>query len=79
MRTLVLLRHGQSQWNKENRFTGWVDVPLSAEGVLCFQEFGWDLLDVLDSVGFSRREVITCWAPDLGYYGSFQPFIVAWR
>jgi 2,3-bisphosphoglycerate-dependent phosphoglycerate mutase len=33
MKTLVLLRHGQSQWNKENRFTGWVDVPLSAEGV----------------------------------------------
>src|SRR5688572_26787927 len=33
MRTLVLLRHGQSQWNKENRFTGWVDVPLSEEGV----------------------------------------------
>jgi 2,3-bisphosphoglycerate-dependent phosphoglycerate mutase len=32
MHTLVLLRHGQSQWNKENRFTGWVDVPLSAEG-----------------------------------------------
>jgi 2,3-bisphosphoglycerate-dependent phosphoglycerate mutase len=32
MKTLVLLRHGQSQWNKENRFTGWVDVPLSAEG-----------------------------------------------
>ena len=33
MKTLVLLRHGQSQWNKENRFTGWVDVPLSDEGV----------------------------------------------
>ena len=32
MKTLVLLRHGQSQWNKENRFTGWVDVPLSPEG-----------------------------------------------
>ncbi len=32
MKTLVLLRHGQSQWNKENRFTGWVDVPLSEEG-----------------------------------------------
>lgn len=26
---LVLLRHGESQWNLENRFTGWVDVPLS--------------------------------------------------
>jgi 2,3-bisphosphoglycerate-dependent phosphoglycerate mutase len=29
---LVLLRHGQSQWNLENRFTGWVDVDLTAEG-----------------------------------------------
>ncbi len=33
MKTLILLRHGQSQWNKENRFTGWTDVPLSDEGV----------------------------------------------
>lgn len=33
MHKLVLLRHGQSLWNKENRFTGWVDVPLSAQGV----------------------------------------------
>jgi 2,3-bisphosphoglycerate-dependent phosphoglycerate mutase len=32
MTTLVLVRHGQSQWNLENRFTGWVDVPLSAKG-----------------------------------------------
>ena len=33
MYTLVLLRHGESTWNKENRFTGWTDVPLSPEGV----------------------------------------------
>jgi 2,3-bisphosphoglycerate-dependent phosphoglycerate mutase len=33
MKTLVLLRHGQSQWNQENRFTGWVDVPLSPLGI----------------------------------------------
>ena len=33
MHKLVLLRHGQSQWNLENRFTGWVDVPLSELGV----------------------------------------------
>lgn len=33
MKKLVLIRHGQSQWNKENRFTGWVDVPLSDLGV----------------------------------------------
>ena len=33
MKTLVLLRHGESTWNKENRFTGWMDVPLSEKGV----------------------------------------------
>lgn len=33
MARLVLLRHGESQWNLENRFTGWVDVPLSPRGV----------------------------------------------
>jgi 2,3-bisphosphoglycerate-dependent phosphoglycerate mutase len=30
---LVLLRHGESDWNRENRFTGWTDVDLSAKGV----------------------------------------------
>ena len=33
MYTLVLLRHGESQWNKENRFTGWTDVDLSEKGL----------------------------------------------
>lgn len=33
MNRLVLLRHGESEWNKENRFTGWVDVGLSEQGV----------------------------------------------
>lgn len=32
MPTLVLVRHGQSQWNLENKFTGWVDVPLTDLG-----------------------------------------------
>ncbi len=32
MPTLALIRHGQSQWNLENRFTGWVDVDLTPEG-----------------------------------------------
>ncbi len=32
MGRMVLLRHGESQWNLENRFTGWVDVPLSPKG-----------------------------------------------
>jgi 2,3-bisphosphoglycerate-dependent phosphoglycerate mutase len=33
MKTLVLLRHGESAWNKENRFTGWTDVDLTAKGI----------------------------------------------
>ena len=32
MSTLILTRHGQSLWNAENKFTGWVDVPLSKGG-----------------------------------------------
>jgi 2,3-bisphosphoglycerate-dependent phosphoglycerate mutase len=32
MAKLILLRHGESQWNLENRFTGWVDIPLSPRG-----------------------------------------------
>lgn len=33
MKKLVLIRHGESEWNKENRFTGWTDVDLSAKGI----------------------------------------------
>jgi 2,3-bisphosphoglycerate-dependent phosphoglycerate mutase len=33
MHTLVLIRHGESEWNKENRFTGWTDVDLSQKGI----------------------------------------------
>ena len=40
MPTLVLLRHGQSAWNLENRFTGWVDVDLSDRGVAEAQRGG---------------------------------------
>ena len=32
MATLVLIRHGESQWNLENRFTGWIDIPLTDKG-----------------------------------------------
>jgi len=30
---LILMRHGESEWNKRNRFTGWVDIPLSKKGI----------------------------------------------
>jgi len=48
MYTLVLLRHGQSTWNLENRFTGWTDVGLTEQGRSealdsgsCFREGGY--------------------------------------
>jgi 2,3-bisphosphoglycerate-dependent phosphoglycerate mutase len=34
MKKVILLRHGESTWNKENRFTGWTDVDLSPQGIL---------------------------------------------
>ena len=40
MKRLVLLRHGESTWNKENRFTGWTDVPLSERGMTEAREAG---------------------------------------
>lgn len=46
MALLVLLRHGESQWNLENRFTGWVDVPLTEKGIAEARAAGGHLRDV---------------------------------
>ena len=48
MNKLVLLRHGQSQWNLENRFTGWKDVPLTEKGINEANKNYW--LDLEESV-----------------------------
>jgi len=45
MHTLVLVRHGESTWNLENRFTGWADVPLTDTGVAQAREAGRLLKD----------------------------------
>ena len=54
---LILLRHGQSQWNLENKFTGWVDVPLSERGAADCEKAGKVLLDrkVHFDIGFTSR------------------------
>ncbi|MDR3279531.1 MAG: 2,3-diphosphoglycerate-dependent phosphoglycerate mutase [Synergistaceae bacterium] len=44
MYKIVLLRHGESEWNKENRFTGWTDVPLSEKGINEAKSAGVELL-----------------------------------
>jgi len=49
MKKIVLLRHGESQWNKENRFTGWTDVDLSEKGVAEAEKAG----DALRDAGFA--------------------------
>jgi 2,3-bisphosphoglycerate-dependent phosphoglycerate mutase len=63
---LVLVRHGESTWNKENRFTGWTDVDLSEKGVQEAQEAGRTLRNesyVFD-VAFTsvlKRAIRTLW------------------
>jgi 2,3-bisphosphoglycerate-dependent phosphoglycerate mutase len=53
MARLVLLRHGESQWNLENRFTGWVDVPLSPKGIEEAKSAGEKLREVKFHRAFS--------------------------
>src|SRR5581483_5290949 len=66
MHKVVLVRHGESDWNKENRFTGWTDVDLSAKGRQEAQEAG----AVLKSGGYTfdiaytsvlKRAIRTLW------------------
>ena len=66
MYRFVLLRHGESVWNKENRFTGWTDVGLSAKGELeaaqaakALKEAGFTFDLAFSS--FLRRAVKTLW------------------
>jgi 2,3-bisphosphoglycerate-dependent phosphoglycerate mutase len=55
LKTLVLLRHGESTWNKENRFTGWTDVDLSEKGVREAKQAG----EVLKKEGYTFDVVFT--------------------
>ncbi|MEJ2363054.1 MAG: histidine phosphatase family protein [Gammaproteobacteria bacterium] len=53
MSQLVLIRHGQSIWNLQNRFTGWVDISLSERGVLEAQQAARLLMDEQFDVAFT--------------------------
>ena len=55
MNRLVLVRHGESVWNKENRFTGWTDVGLSEQGMLEAKEAG----KVMKEQGFNFKLAYT--------------------
>ncbi|MDH4288962.1 MAG: 2,3-bisphosphoglycerate-dependent phosphoglycerate mutase, partial [Aquincola sp.] len=66
MHKLVLIRHGESTWNLENRFTGWTDVPLTDTGVAqarqagrLLREGGWEFDVAVTSV--LKRAIWTLW------------------
>jgi len=64
--TLVLVRHGESTWNLENKFTGWVDVPLSPKGEEEVKAAGQLIKEsgIVPNVAFSslqRRAISTLW------------------
>jgi len=84
MHTLVLIRHGQSVWNLENRFTGWTDVDLSDQGVreaeagaLLLREGGF----VFDRchTSYLRRAIRTLWIVLEGMDLMWLPVETTWR
>jgi 2,3-bisphosphoglycerate-dependent phosphoglycerate mutase len=84
MYKLVLLRHGESTWNNENRFTGWTDVDLSEKGFKEAQEAG----RVLKAEGYTfdlaytsvlKRAIRTLWLTLDGMDLMWIPVIRDWR
>jgi len=84
MYTLVLLRHGESTWNLENRFTGWTDVDLSPKGLeeanaagRLLKEGGYDF-DV-GHTSLLRRAIRTLWITLDGLDRMWIPVRHSWR
>jgi 2,3-bisphosphoglycerate-dependent phosphoglycerate mutase len=82
--TLILLRHGQSQWNLEDKFTGWVDVDLTPQGEAEARK-GGELIKaaglVIDTCFTSvlTRAIRTSWLALWGAGQTFVPEIKDWR
>jgi 2,3-bisphosphoglycerate-dependent phosphoglycerate mutase len=81
---LILLRHGQSTWNQENRFTGWTDVDLSPRGVEEAHHAAWLLSSAgLDfDVAFAsvlKRAVRTLWIVQAALDQMWVPVHLSWR
>ena len=84
MPTLILLRHGQSQWNLEDRFTGWVDVDLTADGEAQARK-GGELI-AAEGLAIDRcftsvltRAIRTSWLALAAARQTFVPEIKDWR
>lgn len=84
MHTLVMIRHGQSLWNKENRFTGWTDVDLTEQGRDEAREAG----ELLKREGYTfdvahtsvlTRAVHTLWGVQDAMDLAWLPVVTDWR
>ena len=84
MPTLILLRHGQSQWNLEDKFTGWVDVDLTPQGEAEAKKGG----ELIKAAGLTidtcftsvlTRAIRTSWLALWGAGQTFVPEIKDWR
>lgn len=84
MYKLVLIRHGESTWNKENRFTGWVDIDLTEQGNHEAQQAGL----LLKEAGFSfdlaytsvlKRAIRTLWHVQDQMDEMYLPVVHSWR
>jgi 2,3-bisphosphoglycerate-dependent phosphoglycerate mutase len=84
MTKLVLLRHGESQWNLENRFTGWTDVDLTPKGVAEAHEAARLLLEAGFSfdvafVSLLKRAIRTLWIVQDDMDRMWLPVHGSWR
>ncbi len=84
MKQLVLIRHGESQWNLENRFTGWVDVDLTPTGVQQAIQAG----ERLKAAGYDfdiaytsvlKRAIRTLWHAQEAMDRLWLPVVHSWR
>ncbi|MEX3981365.1 2,3-diphosphoglycerate-dependent phosphoglycerate mutase [Paraburkholderia sp. EG287A] len=84
MYKLVLIRHGESTWNKENRFTGWVDVDLTEQGNREAQQAG----QLLKESGYTfdiaytsvlKRAIRTLWHVQDQMDQMYLPVVHSWR
>jgi 2,3-bisphosphoglycerate-dependent phosphoglycerate mutase len=81
---LVLLRHGESTWNRENRFTGWTDVDLSERGLIEAREAGRLLREGgyafdLAYTSLLKRAIRTLWITLDGLDRMWIPVVKDWR
>ena len=84
MYKLVLIRHGESTWNKENRFTGWVDVDLTEQGIREAKQAGRLLKDAgytfdIAYTSVLRRAIRTLWLVQDQMDLMYIPVVHSWR